>query len=160
MQSRYRPGRAVVSGIANAIPFLIVPILALRTLPSLLGQFFPPEVLSQFLTLEAIILPLGIGITILAALTALFGKGLVGRAAFGMGRQMVKLAWVYFIFAGGLISLSLLDISFFLDFHLLLYILYAAILIGALYFVVEYFVYRRTYQMAAYPPDLPQGGPY
>ncbi|MFQ5918841.1 MAG: hypothetical protein ACE5I4_02190 [Thermoplasmata archaeon] len=160
MQSRYHPGRAVVSGIANAIPFLIVPILVLRTLPNLLGQFLPPEVLTQLLTLESIILPLGIGITILAALTALFGKGLAGRVAFGTGRQMVKLAWVYFIFAGGLISISLLGVSVFLDFHLLLYILYAAILIGALYFVVEYFVYRRTYQMAAYPADFQTGGPY
>ncbi|MDX1534519.1 MAG: hypothetical protein R3291_02745 [Thermoplasmata archaeon] len=160
MESRYHPGRAVVSGLANAVPFLIVPIFVLRTLPGLLGQFLPPEVVAQLLMLESVILPLGIGVTVLAALTALFGKGLAGRAAFGTGRQAVKLAWVYFVFAGGLISLSLLNISFFLDFHLLLYFLYAAILIGALYFVLEYFVYRRAYREAAYPPEYYPGGPY
>ncbi len=159
MESRYHPGRAVVSAIANAIPFVILPIFALRTLPNLLGPFLPPEVLSEVLSLESIILPLGIGVTILAALTAFFGKGLAGRAAFGTGRQLAKLAWVYFVFTGGLISLSLLGVSLFLDFHLLLYIFYAAVLLGALYFVVEYFVYRRAYRMAAYPTDHYAGGP-
>ncbi len=152
MESRYHPGRAVASGIANAIPFVVIPILVLRTLPSLLGKFLPPEVVNDLLTLEAI-LPLGAAVTILAAFTALYGRGLAGRAAFGTGRQLARLAWVYFVFTGGLISLSLLDVSFFLDFHLLLYILYAAILLGVLHFVVEYFVYRRAYRMAAYPTD-------
>ncbi len=152
MESRYHPGRAVASGIANAIPFVVIPILVLRTLPSLLGKFLPPEVVNDLLTLEAI-LPLGAAVTILAAFTALYGRGLAGRAAFGTGRQLARLAWVYFVFTGGLISLSLLGVSFFLDFHLLLYILYAAILLGALHFVVEYFVYRRAYRMAAYPTD-------
>ncbi len=159
MESRYHPGRAVVSAIANAIPFVIVPIVALRTLPDLLGQFLPPEVLRELVSLESI-LPLGIGVTILAALTALFGTGLAGRAAFGTGKQLAKLAWVFFVFTGGLVSLSLLGVSFFLDFHLLLYILYAAILLGALHFVVEYFVYRRAYRMAAYPTEYYAGGPY
>ncbi len=159
MESRYHPGRAVVSAIANAIPYVIVPIFALRTLPGLLGPLLPPEVMSELASLESMILPLGIGVTILAALTALFGKGLAGRAAFGTGRQFAKLAWAYFVFAGGLISLGLLGVSFFLDFHLLLYILYAAILLGALYFAVEYFVYRRAYRMAAYPADYYAGGP-
>ncbi|MEE9173710.1 MAG: hypothetical protein V3U30_01895 [Thermoplasmata archaeon] len=152
MESRYHPGRAVASGIANAIPFVVIPILVLRTLPSLLGKFLPPEVVNDLLTLEAI-LPLGAAVTILAAFTALYGRGLAGRAAFGTGRQLARLAWVYFVFTGGLISLSLLGVSFFLDFHLLLYILYAAILLGVLHFVVEYFVYRRAYRMAAYPTD-------
>ncbi len=160
MESRYHPGRAVFSAIATAIPFVIVPIFVLRTLPGLLGQFLPPEALTELLTLESLVLPLGIAVTILAALTAFFTKGLAGRAAFGAGKQIAKLAWVYFVFAGGIISLSLLDVSIFLDFHLLLYFLYAAILIGALYFVVEYFVYRRAYQMAAYPTDFTAGGPY
>ncbi|MEE8232417.1 MAG: hypothetical protein V3R46_03760 [Thermoplasmata archaeon] len=160
MESRYHPGRAVFSALATAIPFVIVPIFVVRTLPGLLGRFLPPEVLAELLTLESLILPLGIAVTILAALTALFSKGLVGRAAFGTGKQIAKLAWIYFVFAGGIISLSLLGASIFLDFHLLLYILYAGILIGALYFVVEYFVYRRAYQMAAYPADFGAGGPY
>ncbi len=160
MESRYHPGRAVASAIANAIPFVIVPVFALRTLPNLLGPFLPPEVVSELVGLESIVLPLGIGITILAALTALFGKGLAGRVAFGTGRQLAKLAWVYFVFTGGLISYSLLGVSFFLDFHLLLYIIYAAILLGALHFVVEYIVYRRAYRMAAYPTDYYAGGPY
>ena len=160
MESRYHPGRAVVSAIANAIPFVLVPIFALRTLPDLLGQFLSPEVLSELASLESTVLPLGIGVTVLAALTALFGKGLAGRVAFGSGRQLAKLAWMYFVFAGGFISLSLLGMSFFLEFHLLLYILYAAILLGALYFAVEFFVYRRAYQMAAYPMDYHAGGPY
>lgn len=160
MESRYHPGRAVVAAIANAIPYVVVPILVLRTLPGLLGPVLPPEVVTELLTLQSLILPLGIGVTILAGLTAFFGKGLAGRAAFGTGKQVAKLAWIYFVFAGGFISLSLLGASFFLDFHLLLYILYAAILIGALYFVVEYFVYRRAYNMAVYPLDYPAGGPY
>ena len=160
MESRYHPGRAVFSAIATAVPFIIVPIFVLRTLPGLLGQFLPPEALTQLLTLESLVLPLGIAVTILAALTAFFAKGLAGRAAFGAGKQVAKLAWVYFVFAGGIISLSLLGVSIFLDFHLLLYFLYAAILIGALYFVVEYFVYRRAYRMAAYPTDFTAGGPY
>ncbi len=160
MESRYHPGRAVVSAIANAIPFVIVPIYALRTLPDLLGQFLPPEVLRELVSLESIVLPIGIGVTILAALTAFFGKGLAGRAAFGTGKQLAKLAWVFFVFTGGLISHSLLGVSFFLDFHLLLYFFYAAILLGALYFVVEYFVYRRAYRMAAYPTDYYPGGSY
>ncbi|MFQ5920323.1 MAG: hypothetical protein ACE5I4_09830 [Thermoplasmata archaeon] len=160
MESRYHPGRAVVSAIANAIPFVVVPILVLRTLPDLMGQLLPPAVVNDLLTLEAIILPLGIGVTILAALTAFFGRGLAGRAAFGTGRQFAKLAWVYFVLTGGLISLSFLGFSFFVNFQRLLYILYAAILIGALYFVVEFFIYRRAYQMASYPTEYYAGGPY
>ncbi|MFQ5553144.1 MAG: hypothetical protein ACE5EW_05445 [Thermoplasmata archaeon] len=150
----------MVSAIANAIPFVVVPIFILRTLPDLLGPVLPSAVLDQLLTLESTILPLGIGVTVLAALTAFFGRGLVGRAAFGSARQVGKLAWVYFVLAGGLISLSFLGFSFFVDFQRLLYILYAAILLGALYFVVEYFVYRRAFQMAPYPMEGYAGGPY
>jgi hypothetical protein len=160
VEARYRPGRAIVSGIANAIPFVVVPILLLRTLPNLLGQLLPPGVLDDLLGLETTILPLGIGVTVLAALTALFNRGLAGRAAFGAGRQVAKLAWVYLVLAGGLISLSFLGFTFFVDFQRLLYILYAAILLGALYFVVEYFIYRRALQMAPYPMEYYAGGPY
>ncbi|MEE9593261.1 MAG: hypothetical protein V3W28_06755 [Thermoplasmata archaeon] len=160
MEKRYRPGRAIVSGVGNAIPFVVVPIFLLRTLPNLLGQLLPPGVLDDLLGLETTILPLGIGVTVLAALTAFFNRGLAGRAAFGTGRQVAKFAWVYFVLAGGLISLSFLGFTFFVDFQRLLYILYAALLLGALYFVVEYFIYRRALQMAPYPMEYYAGGPY
>ncbi|MFQ6013202.1 MAG: hypothetical protein ACE5LS_06120 [Thermoplasmata archaeon] len=160
MKSRYHLGRAVASGIANAIPFVVIPVLILRTLPSLLGPVLPAEVVNELLSLEATIIPLGAAVTILAALTAFHGRGLVGRGAFGTGRQLAKLAWVYFVFPGGLISLSVLGFSLFVEFQRLLYVLYAALLLMALHFVAEYFVYRHRHRMAPYPMEYDTGGPY
>ncbi|MFQ5838309.1 MAG: hypothetical protein ACE5HJ_05950 [Thermoplasmata archaeon] len=159
MEARYHPFKAIAAAIGNAIPLVIVPVYVLRILPTLL----PLELPLDLAGLERTIISIGSVAVLFAALTAFFSRGLAWRAAFGPARQGARLAWIYYVFNGGLfgMDLELFDagtISFALDFQRLLYILYIAILLMALFFIVEFIVYRRTQREEYYPEEYYQAG--
>ncbi len=152
MPPRYHPVKAVLVAIGNAIPLIILPVYALRTLPNLLPSEVPLDLPFDLQALERTIITFGLLVVVMAGATAFFSKGLAPRALFGGARQGSRVAWIHFVLSGGLISLtiSLFDVatvSFFLDFLRLLYILYAALLVMVVYFLVEYFVYRGQFQV-------------
>ncbi len=155
MPAKYHPMKAVAAAIGNAIPFVILPVAFIRILPSYVPVELPPAIATYLQSLEATIISVGALVVVLAAMTAFFAKGLVWRAAFGFARQGTRVAWIYFVLSGGLISMTLplfdlVSISFFLDFQLLLYILYAAIMLMAVYLVAEFFVYRPAFREDEY----------
>lgn len=151
MPARYHPFKAVLVAIGNAIPLVILPVYALRTLPGLLPAELPLDFLPDLQALERTIILFGGLVAAMAGATAFFAKGLAPRALFGGARQGTRVAWIHFVLSGGAITLSLTlfdaaTVTFFLNFLRLLYILYAAILIMAAYFVAEYFVYRGQFR--------------
>ncbi len=150
MLPRYHPMKAFVTAIGNAIPLVILPVYFLRALPT----YLPVEIPLDLQALERTIITFGGVAVIFAALTAFFSKGLVMRAAFGSARQGSRVAWIYYVLSGGIISLSIslfdADVSFGVNVQRLLYILYAAILLMVGYFIAEYFVYRREFQEEEY----------
>lgn len=151
MPPRYHPFKAILVAIGNAIPLIILPVYALRTIPTLLPGELPLDLPFDLQALERTIITFGLVVVVLAAATAFFSKGLAPRVLFGGARQGSRVAWIHAVLSGGLISLTvpLFDVatvSFFLDMLRLLYILYAALLVMALYFVVEYFVYRGQFR--------------
>ncbi|MCJ2520956.1 MAG: hypothetical protein LN412_08480 [Candidatus Thermoplasmatota archaeon] len=154
MPLRYHPAKAVAVAIGNAIPLVILPIALMRILPS----FLPIELPLELQGLEKFIISIGSLAAVFAGLAAFYGKGLVWRAVFGSARQGTRVAWIYFVFSGGLISLDFglfdfAEISFSLDFQRLLYILYAAILLMAVYFILEFVVYRETQRVEEYSEE-------
>lgn len=158
MEGRYHPTKAVVAAVANAIPFLVLPIALLRYVPTLLPEELPLEELPlDLVALERTILLLGGLVVALAGATAFFAKGVLGRAAFGAGRQGGRLAWIYTVLNGGVFALSADGLAFAVDFQRLLYLLYGSILIMAVYFVVEFFVYRKYFEPEAYAPAFYEG---
>ncbi len=162
MIKKYHPGRAIVAAIGNAIPFIILPVLFLRAFDTFLPSLLPVPINVEFgvdlQTLETLVISLGAAVAAMAFMTALFNKGLLGRAIFGSFRQAAKFGWVYFFFNAGFITLLLTiegeefgqipiqGLTFGVHFEQLLYILYFAILFMIVYFVAEYFVYHRVVQ--------------
>jgi hypothetical protein len=145
MVFRHHPVAATVAGIGNAISMVIVPVYILRILPAML----PFDLSLDLEALERVIITIGGAATVFAALTAFYSKGILWRAAFGSARQGARLAWIHYILNGGLFSLDISSEEFgtgsiFVDFSGLLYILYAGILLMALYFVGEFAVYREA----------------
>ena len=158
MEARHRPTKAVLAAVANAVPFIVLPIALLRTLPTLLPPDLPLEDLPlDLVALERTILLLGGLVVALAAGTAFFAKGLPGRAAFGAGRQGGRLAWIYYVLNGGVFALDAGDLAFAVDFQRLLYLLYASILLMAAYFVAEFLVYRKYFRPEAFGPAFYEG---
>lgn len=158
MEGRYHPTKAVVAAVTNAIPFLVLPIALLRYVPTLLPEELPLEALPlDLVALERTILLLGGLVVALAGAAAFFAKGLLGRAAFGAGRQDGRLAWIHTVLNGGVFALNAEGLAFAVDFQRLLYLLYGSILIMAVYFVVEFFVYRKYFEPEAYGPALYEG---
>ncbi len=162
MIRKYHPGKAIVSGVLTAIPFILLPILFLRAFQTLLPEMITLELQMDMQTLEGYIISIGAGVVAMAFLTAFYTKGLAGRVLFGCARQGAKFAWVYFFFNAGFItllvtieqegggSIPLEAVSFAIQFTQLLYILYFAILLMVMYFVAEYLVYRRVLQEQYY----------
>ncbi len=163
MLRKYYPGKAVVAAIGYAIPFVILPLLFLRAFQTFLPESINIEFQVDIRTLETLIIAIGATIVVMAFMTAMFAKGLFGRAVFGSLRQGAKFAWLYFFFNAGFITILLSieggqglgpipiqGFTFSVHFEQLLYILYSAVLIMALYFVVEYAVYRRVVQEQYY----------
>lgn len=150
---KYHPLKAILVAIGNAIPLVVLPVFMLRSLPDLLPVDLPLDLTG----LENTIIQFGVLAAGLAGLTAFFSKGLFPRAASGVARQGSRVAYLYFVLSGGILSLdfSLFDageVAFALNFGRLLYILYAAILLLGLYFVAEYFSYRTVFQEGEYAP--------
>lgn len=163
MLKKYHPGKAVVAAIVYAIPFIILPLLFLRAFQTFLPESINLEFQLDLRTLETLIITIGASVVAMAFMTALFAKGLLGRALFGSARQAAKFAWLYFFFNAGFITILLTieggqglgpipiqGFAFSVHFVQLLYILYVAVLVMALYFVAEYAVYRRVVQEQYY----------
>lgn len=159
MEARYHPFSAALHGVANGLIFVAAPVAFLRYLPVLLasvaGFGLPEDLSARLQALEALIVPLGIAVAALAGLAAFFSKGLLLRAAFGVGKQGARLAWIFFVLNGGLFALALGGVALSVDFSRLLYFVYASIGLMAAYAVGEFLVYRHRFwesQMGGYGP--------
>jgi hypothetical protein len=146
MDGKIRGG--LFSAIGATLKYIVIPVIIFTVITSVLSavsQFNENLGLKMVNDMRNMALILGLPIVFLSFFRGYYPKGSYSRLTFAIATTMMVCVWLWFVMRGGEFQLSATRADLDLDLSGLVLLFVIAAAIGGLFFVAEFFSYRKEY---------------